>query len=634
MNSVVKRGNQWCVVHGHPQKPGSKTDKPEGTVIKCFSTKKQADAMHRAIMANEGDKMNKNERGKGQGVGGDKQGDGGTDTCTCPSCGATAKHDRGTPCMDMSCPKCGTKMIGSPSVNENKNLKHLMSSLIHKDQIDGEDYYVVPTVLMVEGVHTGLDGEATYYPNEQLAKFPEAWNGRPVVVTHPDLNGHPVTASSPEMIERQTVGTLFNCTYKDNKLKGESWIKIDKCQMLSPEIMDMLQKNLPIEVSTGVYIEKDMEKGVWNSESYDTTAFNYRPDHLALLPGETGACSWQDGAGMPRLNQKGGSSAVKDNSIIALVKGLMNAVGIKTKEGSLNALELSHEAIRRAISEKVNKDSPGGADEIGPYIVDVFDEYVIYENDSKTWKQAYSIDATEDASLTGNAIEVKREVSYVPVKATTNLQKKENKKGGPDMDRKEKVDSLITSGSWGEDDREFLTELKDVQFEKVEKLVQNQNKEEKKDKKDEVTLDGLLKADPSDDESEATKVARVAYNKAIAGEESSDKDEAKDKEDEKPQTVEEFINNAPGEMKDTLGRAYKRDKKIKEDLVKSLIDNKRNEFSKEDLETKSLAELESLVKLGQIEVDFSGKNPDVSDDDDKAPEMARMEWGEKKKKEE
>ena len=50
---VVKRGNQWCVVHAHEQKEESKTDKPPGTVIKCFATKKEADEMHRAILASQ-----------------------------------------------------------------------------------------------------------------------------------------------------------------------------------------------------------------------------------------------------------------------------------------------------------------------------------------------------------------------------------------------------------------------------------------------------------------------------------------------------------------------------------------------------------------------------------------------------
>ena len=34
---IEKRGNRWCVVHGHPKKKGSKTDKPKGSIIKCYS---------------------------------------------------------------------------------------------------------------------------------------------------------------------------------------------------------------------------------------------------------------------------------------------------------------------------------------------------------------------------------------------------------------------------------------------------------------------------------------------------------------------------------------------------------------------------------------------------------------------
>lgn len=51
--SVVKRGDKWCVIHGHPQKPGSKTDEPIGSIIKCFPTKEQADAMHKAIIISQ-----------------------------------------------------------------------------------------------------------------------------------------------------------------------------------------------------------------------------------------------------------------------------------------------------------------------------------------------------------------------------------------------------------------------------------------------------------------------------------------------------------------------------------------------------------------------------------------------------
>lgn len=585
--------------------------------------------------------------------------------------------------------------VGSPTALEGlDSLKHLMSSLIHRDQIEGEDYYVIPTILIVEGVHTGLDGGATYYPNAELAKFPEAWNGRPVVVMHPDLNGHPITANSPELVEQQTVGNLYHCKFENNKLKGESWIKINKCRKVSPEVMGMLEKNLPIEVSTGLFVEHELKKGVWNNEQYDSTALNYRPDHLALLPGGVGACSWQDGAGMPRLNASGKEEDdVHDNSVMGLVKRLASLVGVEMDENERGkgrgvggprqgdggtdtcvcpscgatakhergkpctgmscpkcgakmtgkaptVLELSHSAIRDAIRSKFSPAFGGGIDR-DVYIVEVFDKYAIYESANKTNKQAYSIDANDAVELIGNPVEVVKEVKYSPVvKGNTGLQEKENKEGGPNMDRKEKVEALIANGSWGKDNREFLVELEDAQFETVEKLSLNQkgeeegDKKEKKEDKEVVTLESLLKVKPEADESEATKLARNAYNKSIAGEEGSD--EGKDEKDEKPQTVEEFIANAPAGMRDTLSRSVKRDKSIKEKLVKSLTDNKRNEFSKEDLEAKSLAELESLVKLGQIEVDFGGQNPDVNaaDDEDKAPEMVRMEWGEKKEKEE
>jgi hypothetical protein len=50
---IIKRGNEWLVVHGHPKKKGSKTDQPKGTVIGRHKTKAAAQAQHRAIMASK-----------------------------------------------------------------------------------------------------------------------------------------------------------------------------------------------------------------------------------------------------------------------------------------------------------------------------------------------------------------------------------------------------------------------------------------------------------------------------------------------------------------------------------------------------------------------------------------------------
>jgi len=56
-------------------------------------------------------------------------------------------------------------------------------------------------------------------------------------------------------------------------------------------------------------------EGVWNEEEYHSIVRNYRPDHLALLPGAIGACSWEDGCGI-RANKdikKGGKDEVINN---------------------------------------------------------------------------------------------------------------------------------------------------------------------------------------------------------------------------------------------------------------------------------------------------------------------------------
>jgi len=49
-----------------------------------------------------------NTRGRGRN-GGDKMGPGGN--CVCPECGATTPHERGIPCYNKKCPKCGAQMI-------------------------------------------------------------------------------------------------------------------------------------------------------------------------------------------------------------------------------------------------------------------------------------------------------------------------------------------------------------------------------------------------------------------------------------------------------------------------------------------------------------------------------------------
>jgi DNA-directed RNA polymerase subunit RPC12/RpoP len=51
-------------------------------------------------------------RGSGRGRGqGNKPGSGPSGKCRCPKCGYEVNHQVGQRCMDLACPKCGTKML-------------------------------------------------------------------------------------------------------------------------------------------------------------------------------------------------------------------------------------------------------------------------------------------------------------------------------------------------------------------------------------------------------------------------------------------------------------------------------------------------------------------------------------------
>ena len=51
-------------------------------------------------------------RGGGRGrKGGFGLGPNGVCVCTNPNCGHTVPHQRGTPCYQMKCPKCGSPMV-------------------------------------------------------------------------------------------------------------------------------------------------------------------------------------------------------------------------------------------------------------------------------------------------------------------------------------------------------------------------------------------------------------------------------------------------------------------------------------------------------------------------------------------
>ena len=177
----------------------------------------------------------------------------------------------------------------------------ITANALQRRTLDGREYAVAPVVALVAGV---VNGELA--PAEEIGRFVDAWNGRPVPVGHPKRDGSYVSANSPQGIE-EALGWFFGAQMDGDKLKGELWLDAAKAQALGGVALDVftrLEAGEHVEVSTAYFNEIEMTGGVFNGKQYKGVQRFLRPDHVALLPNEVGACSWKDGCGAPRVNMQ------------------------------------------------------------------------------------------------------------------------------------------------------------------------------------------------------------------------------------------------------------------------------------------------------------------------------------------
>jgi hypothetical protein len=307
--------------------------------------------------------------------------------------------------------------------------------------------------MMTEGVHNGI-----YHSIDELGKFAHTWNGIPVTVNHPQVAGTHVSANEPTILERYQVGEVFHSFVEDNKLKGEVWLDEDRLREVSPTAFAYIMSKKPMDVSLGITNEYHDTPGVWNGENYQVIAINHRPDHLALLPNGTGACSWEDGAGI-RVNEQNKQQKVHPISFYSVslsekVRAVSRLVDTLDDERCINFVE------------------------------DVYESHVIYRarsidgsNTQEQWfKRSFSY-TNNMAEWTGPAEPVVREIKYKVVN---------NSEGGNTGMRKEKIDKLIAAGVFEESARTMLESMDAGVFEAlkvpepktVEKIVEVEKKGE------------------------------------------------------------------------------------------------------------------------------------------------------------
>jgi len=137
------------------------------------------------------------------------------------------------------------------------------------------------------------------------------------------------------------------------------------------------------------------------------------------------------------------------------------------------------------------------------------------------------------------------------------------------MTKDEMIAHLIKSGQWDDNDKEFLTA---------------QNEEHLK-----YLVDKVDKAVPVKSEQLVADNKEAVANATKAG--------AAGVEPKAPQSVDEYIAAAPEGIREVLNHGLRAHKLAKETLIGKIMANKRNKFTKDQLEAKSLEDLEGMAAL-------------------------------------
>lgn len=187
---------------------------------------------------------------------------------------------------------------------------------VRTETMNGQEYRVVPVVM----ARADVVMNGALVPESELV--PEAWNGVPVTVGHPELPGGGfLSANAPDVLETWSVGQIFNARVDGGALKAEAWINVAQASKIYPTLIDELSGGT-MDVSTGYFSKDETRGGTINGKTYDRVSRDLLPDHLALLPGDVGACSWEDGCGV--RNKENGMS----DKLAAAMSMIANALGL------------------------------------------------------------------------------------------------------------------------------------------------------------------------------------------------------------------------------------------------------------------------------------------------------------------
>lgn len=338
---------------------------------------------------------------------------------------------------------------------------------VRTEEFWGRSFRVFPAVLVKEQVLNNNLG-ATFLPAEEIAKSVDAWNAMPVVVRHPKTRGAPVSARSPEILNSRGAGFLFRARFEDAALKADVFLDMERTAALpdAGDVVNQVDAGQMGELSTGFGTNLEKVAGTFDGQPYEVILRDIRPDHLALLPDEVGACSVADGCGLG-VNNAGESMATQTTlpeppeSPAAAAKDTRWQRFLRFFGWRPAANESDDD--RRSALTGVLREKYGGEDRfVWVESMDSTAKTVVWSVELQGEGEGAGLfeapfEIAEDGSITvGEPTKVRRVTAFEPVANTGDHSQEAD-----DMDRKTLIAQLVAAGPL---DEEALNKLSDCQL--------------------------------------------------------------------------------------------------------------------------------------------------------------------------
>lgn len=276
------------------------------------------------------------------------------------------------------------------------------SKLIREEVANGRTFIIVPSKTLPSGII--MNGGM--YSDQEIAKSYKSLEGTPAPLGHPEHDGEYISANDARAYLFNIGGFNKNVERKDGVVHVEKWIDKEHAERMAPELIDAINHGDPIHTSTGLLCNRGAApKGA----NYDWVALNMAFDHDAILLGEVGAATPDQGVGM-----------------------MVNGQQMFVVNSTLDSMESDK---RESMSKALGEDK---------WLIDYNDSELIYQPDDSSDYMAVAYSLVDDSvTIEGEAYPVQRLTAWERI---TNFLKLKPK--AVNMD-KEEMQALLADALGG-----------------------------------------------------------------------------------------------------------------------------------------------------------------------------------------